>query len=598
MSLFYCEILSNCSHKGTAVAFYFCTVRTKQAFLYTCVALLCCLNSFAQHGTRSGYRSPLDIPLNLSGNFGEFRTNHFHSGLDIKTQGREGLEVHAIAAGKVSRINVSPYGYGNALYIDHPDGHTSVYAHLSKFSPEIEAFLKEAQYELESWEVELYPGPSELMVDSSEVIAWTGNSGSSGGPHLHFEIRQTDTEFPLNPLLWGFEVDDHRAPLLKGIQVTPLSDTSAIFSANAKQYFATTSATGKSKLIKSGPIEVYGPVGIGAHTLDLLDNNSNKCGIYEMSMRLDGELIFEQRIDQLDFATKRFINAHSDYREMKTEKRSIHRAFRLPFNELAIYKTIKADGMITIDDDAVHTVELEVKDVHGNASSVSFELKKGKPEPNTSSALLPTGAKLFHYHQVNALRTDSCNVYMPEGRLYEDTYVWIEETRGPSFAESACYQVGDFLTPIHEPYILKIRFRDVPEELQSKLFIMRYTPDNGRSYNRGGDAKLGWVTSRVKEFGNYFVAIDTIPPSIRLNSWIRADRGNKTISFNIADDLSGIEKYEARVDGKWIRMAYDTRSARLTYDMDDNAIPADAKLFELKVWDERGNEQVYSQELP
>ncbi|MFT4778558.1 MAG: hypothetical protein ACJAU0_000724 [Flavobacteriales bacterium] len=573
-------------------------VRTKQALIYTCAALFCCLSSFAQHATRSGYRSPLDIPLNLSGNFGEFRNNHFHSGLDIKTQGREGLDVHAIAAGKVSRINVSAYGYGNAVYIDHPDGHTSVYAHLSKFSPEIEAFVKDAQYELESWEVELYPGPGALLVDSSDVIAWSGNSGSSGGPHLHFEIRQTDTEFPMNPLLWGFEVADHRAPLLKGIQLTPLSDTSAIFSAHAKQYFATTSATGKSKLIQTSPIEVYGPVGIGAHTLDLLDNNSNKCGIYEMAMRIDGELIFQQRIDELDFSTKRFINAHSDYRELKTEKRGIHRAFRLPFNELDIYKTIKADGMILIEDDAIHTIDLEVKDVHGNTSSVSFELKKGKPEPKTTVALLPSGAKLFQYHKVNALRSDSCNVYMPEGRLYEDAYVWIEETRRPSFAQSACYQIGDFLIPIHESYILKIRFIDVREELLSKLFIMRYAPDNKSSYNRGGDAKLGWVTTRVKEFGNYFVAIDTIPPSIKVNSWMKSDRSNKTISFNITDDLSGVKKYEARVDGKWIRMSFYSRRARLTYEMSDEAIPANAKVFELKVWDDRGNVSVYTKDIP
>lgn len=569
----------------------------KNIILSGCLALVGFVVN-AQHATRTGYRSPLDIPLNLSGNFGEFRSNHFHSGIDIKTQGREGLDVHSIAAGKVSRVKISAYGYGNAIYIDHPDGNTSVYAHLSKLSPKIEAFVKEAQYELESWEVDLYPGPNELFVDSSEVIGWSGNSGSSGGPHLHFEIRETNTEFPLNPLLWDFDVADHRAPLLNGIQITPLTDTSAVDGANKKRYFATKSATGKSTLQRTSPIEVYGTIGIGAHTLDLLDNNSNKCGIYEMSLFLDNELVFEQRIDALDFATKRFMNAHADYSELKSKKRSIHRSFRLPFNELAIYKTIQNDGEISLVDDQVHEVLLRVKDVHGNTSETTFKLKKGVPLASQNPEVLPAGSKLFRYNQVNALRTDSCNVYMPEGRLYEDAYVWINETSGPSNALTTCYQIGDALTPVHEPFLVKIKVGEYPDSLQSKLFVMRYDPNKKRSYNRGGDFKLGWVTTRVKEFGNYYVAMDTTPPRIKVNSWVNESLSNKSVIFNVSDDLSGIEKYEARVDGEWIRMAYNSKRARLTYNMEDGVITKESKEFELKVWDERGNMSVYTTTFP
>ncbi len=597
MSLFHCEILSDASSSGTKLALYFRKMGMKSIIVSGCM-LLIGMVGFAQHATYSGYRSPLDIPLNLSGNFGEFRSNHFHSGIDIKTQGREGLSVYAIASGKVSRVKISAYGYGNAIYIDHPDGNTSVYAHLGKLSPKIDAFVKAAQYELESWEVDLYPGPNELLVDSSEVIGWSGNSGSSGGPHLHFEIRQTDTEFPLNPLLWDFDVDDHRAPLLNGIQITPLTDTSAVSGASKKRYFATKNATGKSSLQRTAPIEVYGPIGIGAHTLDLLDNNSNKCGIYEMSLFLDDQLVFEQRIDALDFSTKRFMNAHADYRELKSKKRSIHRSFRLPFNELAIYKTIQNNGEIVLLDEEVHTVLLRVKDVHGNSSETSFKLKKGSPLSSKNPELLPSGSKLFKYNQVNALRTDSCNVYMPEGRLYENAYVWITQVRGPSDALSGCYEIGDALTPVHEPYVVKIKIGDYPDSLQSKLFIMRYAPNKKRSYNRGGDFKLGWVTTRVKEFGNYYVAIDTTPPRIKLNTWVNSSLTNKEVIFTISDDLSGIDKYEAYVDGKWIRMAYNYKRARLTYDMKDGVITADSKDFELKVWDERGNMKVYTATFP
>ncbi|MCH2198636.1 MAG: M23 family metallopeptidase [Flavobacteriales bacterium] len=545
------------------------------------------LTAEAQHSTRSGFRSPLDIPLNLSGNFGEFRSNHFHTGLDIKTQGRTGLPIYAIAEGHISRIKISSYGYGTVIYVDHPNGYTSVYAHLSKLNDKIENFLRDAQYELESWEVDLYPGVGLIPIDSSEVIAWSGNSGSSGGPHLHFEIRETDSEFPVNPLLWDFPVADSRAPALRGIQVVPLEDSSQVMGTHRSQLIATNGTSGKVSLTRKGPIPVYGPVGVGVHTIDQLDNNSNICGIFRLEVFLDDELLFEEKLEQLDFATNRFMNAHMDFATMKQEKKSIHRTFRLPYNRLPIYRTVKNNGRIELPDNQIHSVLVKVYDVHGNTSEVSFDLQQ-VDEPNASAesgSLKPSGARRCAFDKVNTIRTEGCNLFIPEGRLYDDAYVWINEVRGgPLSVKSPYFEVGNRFEPVHEEMILKIDAEDVPDSLVDKLMILQYNPGKKRYYNRGGSYKLGWVNARVKAFGTYVVGMDTVPPVIKTRKATR-----KELSFTITDDLSGIDHWEARVDGKWIRMHFDHKKARLWYKAEDGMIDEESKYLLLRVWDERGN---------
>ena len=541
--------------------------------------------AWSQHGSREGFISPLNIPLNLSGNFGEFRSNHFHTGIDIKTQGTTGLPVFACADGYVSRIKIKPYGYGNALYIDHPNGYTTVCGHLKGFNAQIDSFLVAAQYELESWEVDLYPGPDQLPVKQGDIVAYSGNSGSSGGPHVHFEIRETETEFPMNPLLWGFEVADTRAPLLKGIQITPLSDSSLVLGSQQKQMFSTRSATGKVALNRTSPIGVYGSFGIGVHTIDLLNNNSNVCGIYRLQIKMDGQVYYDQEIDQLDFAKLRFMNAHADYESLKKDRKSIHRGYRLPYNNLPIYKTITDDGSLVLYDDEEHLVEVSVWDVHGNISSVAFKVQQQKGSGERESELLPQGAKLFRYDQVNTIRTDSCNVYVPEGRLYEDCFAWVTEVRGGGLGLSQHYEIGNGYEPLHEPIQVKLKVREsIPESLLDKLLLLQY--NNGRYYAKGGDVKRGWLSSRVNSFGVYCIGVDTIAPSIKVRNSAKSK-----LSFTITDDLSGIDRYEGRADGQWVRLHYDPKRARLWYESSDGVITPETRSFKLVVWDERGNQK-------
>lgn len=562
--------------------------------IYTLIGLILILSSSfvmrAQHASRSGFHPPLNIPLNLSGNFGEFRSNHFHTGIDIKTEGREGLNVFAVTGGWVSRIRVGAYGFGNALYVDHPNGYTSVYGHLSTFNSSIEAYVKDAQYARESWEVDLYLDAGVLPVDSIEVIGRSGNSGSSGGPHLHFEIRETQTEFPVNPLLWDFPVADSRAPLVKGILVVPLSDSSLVLGTQKEQLFETKSSTGTIALVRSTPIEVSGPFGIGVHTLDLLDGNSNTCGVFSIEVFLDGQQHFFQEMDRLDFAINRQMNAHADFRRFKTERKSFHRTFVLPDNRLPIYKTIKGNGRIELFDDAVHELRVVVRDVHANSTTLSFKVKQVAGKFSKSDQVLPAGAKLCKYDEVNTLRTDSCNVFIPLGRLYDDTWVWVEQTSGRQAEASPHFQIGNRFEPVHDTFVVKIRPKTVPEDLQSKLLVVYYDVDKQRYSPRGGSFHRGWMEADVKEFGQYAVALDTLAPVVKLR---RLDRSR--IEFTLSDNLSGIAEIRATVDGKWIRMHHDPKRSLIWHvAKDDGIIQSTSQLFELTVTDERGNVASFS----
>ena len=559
--------------------------------LVLCFVLV--LSAFAKEQVkkRTDFQPPLNIPLNLAGNFGEFRSNHFHTGIDIKTQGRQGLPVMTIADGYVSRIKISPYGYGNAVYIDHPNGYTSVYAHLSELDSLIDHFVTEAQYEFETFWIDLHPNPKALVYKSGEVIGKSGNSGSSGGPHLHFEIRHTATEFPVNPLLWDFPIEDHLAPMIYELSLYPQSDSSTISDAHHVQRFKTSKQSGICSLINKQAIEVGGPVVFGLHTLDFLDNNSNRCGIYEMIVSIDDSLFYEQRIDELSFESNRMMNAHLDYKSFKKEKKGIHRAFRMPYNELPIYKNIKGNGSFIPDVGVTHDVTLETKDVHGNLSSLSFKItgvqsSRKVEEFNDEQA----SKKMFNYNQVNTFRTEKCNLFIPENRLYGDVRMKVEELDSSFSAYSGRFEVGNPLVPVHDYFLVKIKLNEVPDSLGDKLVGVSYLPSKKSKYAVGGDLKMGWLTLRIKRFGQFYVDIDTIAPSIRNADPLKQLKRGQKFSLKVTDDLSGVNKYDAYLNGSWLRMKYDAKRNHMWVDLSEGKLKeSDGNELLIVVFDERDN---------
>lgn len=541
------------------------------------------------------FRSPLDIPLYLSGNFGELRGNHFHAGLDIKTQGVRGKKVYAVADGYVSRIKVSPYGYGKAIYITHPNGYTSVYGHLQKYSDKIAPIVKEEQYNRERFSVQLFPAPFSIAVKKGEIIAYSGNSGSSGGPHLHFEIRETASEHPYNPLFFGFNISDQIAPQIYKVAIYPLNDDSYINGANRMRYYQAKGGKGNYQLDYPYSILAQGEFGLGIMAVDRMNGTHNKYGIHNIQLYFDGELIYEQEIDEFAFHEGRYINSHIDYGLYAQKGLRFQKNYPDPGNRLRIYKILKNRGKIEINDTKVHQLKYVTTDLHGNQSSLQFSIEgKQFPPAKKSSELKAEKVKYLQHDRSHTFIEDEVLVKIPKGLLYDDLY--FEYRKEPATAQtiSPIYWLHNPYTPLHSYITIAIRAESIPKSLRDKALIVSTT--NGKSwYAEGGKWQGNSLSVRSRSFGGYAIAIDSIAPSIKpINIYPGADMSSKwSIQFKIDDDLSGIGSYRAEVDGKWILMDYDAKNRSITHFFDGSIGKGEHKLL-LKVKDERGNVNEYS----
>jgi Peptidase family M23 len=552
--------------------------------------VFCCTQTSAQvkDYPRDYFRSPLEIPLNLSGNFGELRTNHFHAGIDIKTQQREGLNVLAAAEGYVSRIKVSPVGYGYALYIDHPNGYTTVYGHLQRYAAKIDDYVKSQQYELESFSVDLFPEKGLLPVSKGELVGLSGNSGGSGGPHLHFEIRETQTEKLVNPLLFGLDVKDKIPPSVSHVWVVPLTDSSWVNGARLPVALETKGG----KLKTTSLPKVYGDVGFAITTVDMLDGNSNRCGIYRIEFYVDGLQVYGQRMDKLDFATNRAMNAHTIYERFKKDRSSIHGSYRLPGNPLDIYDNLVNDGVISFRDGKAHACEYRLLDIMGNETRVQFSVQAqtapGKPAATTSCLAH------WNWEQDNAIETPAVKLAMKAMTLYENLDLNIVQSTKIANAVSPTYQIASPYEPVHNAFSLSIKADMVKPGREKQTTIVRWDPDKNKISAEPSRYENGWITAEPMYLGYFALMTDTVKPTISSVDFTSAMKGKYTFSFKISDGLSGIDQIIPRMDGKWALMEYDAKSARLTYYFDRRYINPGDHTFELKVVDAVGNERVFT----
>jgi murein DD-endopeptidase MepM/ murein hydrolase activator NlpD len=539
------------------------------------------------------FRSPLDIPLNLSGNFGELRTNHFHTGIDIKTEQREGLKIYAAAEGYVSRIKVSPVGYGYALYITHPNGYTTLYGHLKSYAPKIDEYVKRNQYLLKSFSVDLFPNPEELPVTKGEVVALSGNTGGSGGPHLHFEVRETASEKLINPMLFGFQIADKIAPTVMGIWIVPMNDTSTVNGGKVPLSFGTKTYSGACVLKTTNVPTVYGDFGFAIHTSDMLNGNANKCGIYRIELFVDGIQVYGQRMDRLDFATNRAMNAHTIYERFKKDRSQIHGSYRLPGNPLDIYDNLVNDGIVTFKDGKKHAVEYRVVDLMGNKSSVKFDVQalpnaQAKPSPPQNFI-----AK-WNWEEDNYFENQRLKIQMPAFTLYEDLDLIITETKTIEKSLTPTYKIASAYEPIHNKFTLSINASVVPEKYRNKAVVVRWDPDKARISSEGGVMKDGWITAEPTYLGFFGVLVDTINPSITSIDFAPNMKGRGLFTMKISDGLSGIDQIIPQIDGEWALMEYDAKTARLMYYFDKRYIKPGKHFFELTVIDGVGNKKYFN----
>lgn len=534
---------------------------------------------------------PLDLPLYLSGNFGELRSTHFHAGIDLKTNGTIGKPVYAVQSGYVSRVKVQSGGYGHAVYITHANGYTSVYAHMEEFFSELEEYLQNEQYRRKSYEIDLNIPADLFVVNQGQKIGLSGNTGRSGGPHLHFELRDS-RQVPLNGLKFNLPVKDSIPPVFMRLAVYSQLDTLTFIPADKRMYSV---AGSNGTYYTSGTIKVGSTSAFGVEVYDYLNGSNNKCGIYELEFLLDDTLIYSFTIDKISFDESRFIKSHLDYAEKMLNDRYVHRLFSETNNQLSIYNTVRDGGVVRLNKGRTCKAEVRVTDVYQNKSELNFKLALADDIPNTPS---DTGNVYISCKQEKTYQNEYFSLYFPSNALFSDKWVSFISIPYPTESFSDIIVVGDELVALNkQPELLLSVTRSLNGMLPEKLLLARID-EKGELESLGGRYQSGRVIASISKFGKYLVVCDTLSPEIVPLSF--TDRGRymtgDILSFKLTDNLSGIKTCNAYVDGKWALFRFDAKTGTFSCKLDRKRIVAlnEPHKLEIYVLDERNNLAKYS----
>lgn len=542
--------------------------------------------AFSQKYPQNYFRSPVDIPIVLSGTFGELRNNHFHSGIDIKTKQRNGLKIYAVADGYVSRIRVALWGYGKVVYINHDNGYTSVYAHLSKFGKGIEEFVKSVQYKKEQYETgNIYLKPGEIKVKKGQIIAYSGSTGGFVAPHLHFELRDSKTEHIINPLLFGINVGDTIKPRIRKLMAYPMDETSRINQSDKNQILAI-------KKVKDGEyvtnrISANGRIGFGINVYDKLNGAHNKNGVYSIEMLVNDKRVYYHDLETFSFRESKYINLLIDYPHFYKFKSRVQKTHIVQGNELSIYEDLIENGIIDIQDNMNYRVKITATDISGNTSTIKIPVK-GEVSNAIFRQPKDTTAYKIVANQFQKFQKDGITIAFPKNTFYEDVYL--------------DFDVKDSIATIHEPSIpldkkftLTFDVSKYSEKEKEQMFIAKIVNKKYANYQNTKKKKDKFFTT-TKALGKYTLASDNQKPKIynlnfRNNQWIT---NKDQIRVNISDKGSGIKSYRATLDGEWILMEYDLKRKKLVYNFSDKKLVGSKHSFKIVVSDNVGNTNTLS----
>ena len=524
----------------------------------------------------------MDIPLVLSGTFGELRSNHFHSGLDIKTQQRTGIKVYSTAPGYVSRIKIQRFGYGKAVYVTHPSGHTSVYAHLSKLGPGLEEYIKKKQYDAEQYEIEVFPTASELPVERGQHIAYSGNSGGSGGPHLHFEIRDGAAR-PLNPMDLGIDIKDTRPPLVKSFWAYPITDDARVNGKSTPQQIKITK--GQDGTWRAANVRVYGRVGFGVNTSDRQDAANNQNGVYQIKTELNGTTQFQMDLKRYAFNETRYLNDQIDYKYFKENRSRITKLFRGPNNPLSIITEEVNSGYVDVFDENEKVYCVTIRDYAGNESVIMMNIELGElpklidtPQAGDMTLASPSNATEWEDGQ--------WKVYIPSGALYEPAYLDIQNNNGNLHFHKD-------VVPLHKNATISFQLPQGAGN-DDKMYIARKSWNN--HYYVGNRMKGDRLSASTRTLGTYTIRRDSIAPTVRPKGWKDGAwmSSKKKLQFAIADADTGIDAYRVKINDKWALFEYDYKTGLITYDFDDGLTDNGANTVKVIVTDKVGNSSTFS----
>lgn len=507
------------------------------------------------------YAPPLQIPMFLSGNFAECRSNHFHSGLDIKTNGRINIPVYTIEEGYIARISVSPTGYGLALYVAHPDGRTSVYGHLNTFAPDIQQYVEQEQYRQEQFRVNIFPERNRFPLKKGQLIAYSGNTGSSGGPHLHFEIRDTKTQDIINPLpFYKSHFKDTIPPRIQSLLIYPVSTEATV---NSKQTSLRVNVDGRTTPQK---VSAWGDIGISLKTHDRMNSTHNKYGIASIRLLVDGTQVFYYANNRYSFHQGRMFNSVIDFATWKQQKEFFLRSYLLPGNNFSFYRANNR-GIISINQERAYRLKYEVTDLYNNTSYHEFIIY-GKETVKSPQESNKEGLH-FAWNKNNHMRNASFSIAIPQGNLYEDVFFQHQSDSSSQFY-SDIHTINTYPVPLHKYCPIRIKITSDSLKNKSQYGIVKIA--GGQKQWIGGSYQNGWIQASIRELGDkYAVFCDTKPPVIQPISpsqWKK--RGY--IRVRISDNLSGIKNMRATINGKFALFSNDMKSPIYQYKINPGRI--------------------------
>ncbi len=530
---------------------------------------------------------PVEAKIELAANFGELRPNHYHMGLDCRTDKVQNKIVKAAADGYIARVSIAPFGFGRAIYINHPNGLTTLYGHLNNFYPELEKYVKDKQYQLQSWQVSLEIPVGLFPVKKGQFIAYSGNTGGSQGPHCHFEIRDTKTDKVLNPLLFGFPIPDYVSPTI--LRLAMYDRCKSTYSQSPK-LFGLKKINGNYTTIENLIAVNIDKISFGISANDKVSRSNNPNGIYEAVIYMDGQALSGFQLDNITYDETRYMNAHIDYKTRVAGGPYIEHLFRLPGYPQGVYKDINGDGVIELNDDSIHQIKIVVKDASGNTSVLEFKIKKGLIlEKNLSQdSASYFQKKEFHPGFVNIFENDDLQLFLSAAALYDSvafSYSKKPTLNANSFSEIHAVLSG--LIPVQDNFTIRIKANKPVEEKFADRILMRRTWGSKTEVVKA--TKDGnWYTAKFRSFGNFELIADDEPPVITGGFAQNTNLSHASqIVFTPKDNNEEIKNFRAELDGKWLRFTND--KGRSFIYIFDEMCPHGNHALKVSVEDEAGN---------
>lgn len=528
---------------------------------------------------------PLEIPIILSGTFGELRPNHFHAGIDIKTKGTEGFKVYSIGDGYVSRIQITHGGYGKALYIKHDNGQSSVYAHLQKFSPKIEKIVKEIQYSKESYTFRTYPSKDEIRISEKELIGFSGNTGRSFGPHLHYELRD-ELDRPINPMAFkNYSVRDTIPPVVLGLYYKLIPENS--ISGSNSSFNELKLKKISNNLFISDTLKTSGPVGFGINSFDRMNNTWNKMGLSNIKTNIDGDEIFDMDLNSFSYDQWRHINTFIDYPSYKNKKIKIQKLYIEEFNPLDMYKRSLGDGVVKLNEsNNTYIYSVKLFDFNKNQSEILVPIQWVKQNDLSTRKLDFENMFKVNKDSTYNFKFPGAKVSIEKNSFYTDKIIQI-------FEENNLLRVDKDSIPLLKRITIKMDVSRYNDSIRNRTYIGRID-ENKKSSFVSSKKEENYVIAKVNNLGDFVIKIDSIKPNISVidisdNQWIS---NRKNLTIKISDNESGVNNYRGTINDKWILLEYNPMKGILSYDFNDNINTDDAKnVLEIKIEDNVGNEK-------